>query len=73
MLTKRAKSGQRLVKIYLAKVGGNAKIYDLTTPSARNSLPRYPSAKNFAKASGEIVIDGYVAPEATVDYDYCPR
>ena len=72
MLNRWASPGQRLVKIDLAKLGDNAKIYDLTTETARQNLLGYQIVRNFARASGEIVIEGHIPPEAIVDMIIIP-
>lgn len=57
--------GARIVAIDLDQVEKTgAKIYDLTDEAVRNSYLRSRWAKNFAKGMKEVVIEGFIPPEA---------
>lgn len=55
-----AKDNCRIVKIDLNKIPENVNIYDLSTDEGRNIFLKGISAKNFAKASKEVLLEGEI-------------
>lgn len=54
----------RIVKIDLNKLSDNVNIYDLSTDDGRNNYLKGVTAKNFAKASSEVLLEGYIPADA---------
>lgn len=57
-----ARTGERLVEIDLTKV--QAKVIDLSSTTVRNTYLRGVTARNRARAASEVLIEGFVPPEA---------
>ena len=55
-----AKDGCRIVEIDLNKIPSNVPIYDLSTDIGRNTYLRGSRAKNYARSSSEVLIEGYI-------------
>jgi hypothetical protein len=62
-----ARDGLSIVRIDLSQVG--APIYDLSDAVVRESLLKGVTARRFAKASSEVVVEGNI-PAAAVQYLY---
>ncbi len=64
------KYGYKVVKIDLNKLSNKAEIFDLSTEAGRNTYLKGFQAKNFASASKEVDIKGYIPKDAiTLHYD----
>ena len=58
------RDGCRIVKINLNKVPDNVKVYDLSTQAGRDTYLKGITAKNFAKASKEVLLEGVIPSDA---------
>lgn len=58
------RDGCQIVKIDLNKVPDNVKVYDLSTKIGQDTYLKGTSAKNFANASKEVLLEGDIPPEA---------
>ena len=59
-----AGEGGVVVSIRLDALGGDVKIYDLTNETVRNQYIKHPRTRNFAAKSQEVLIEGYIPPDA---------
>ena len=55
-------TGNRIVEIDLSQVSG--RVIDLSTDVGRNTYLKGATAKGFAKGSLEVLIEGFIPPEA---------
>ena len=54
----------RIVEIDLNKISYDVPIYDLSTDIGRNKYLRGNRAKNYARSSSKVLIEGYIPSEA---------
>lgn len=59
-----AGEGGVVVSIRLDALGGDVKIYDLTNKDVLDKHIKFPMTRNFATKSKEVLIEGYIPPDA---------